>query len=64
MSELIFIPPGGGEVIGDAPHRRVEIVSDNEALDATWTRWGPHRVGADLHVHRHHTDLFYVLDGS
>ena len=64
MSEPIFIPPGGGEVIGDAPHRRVEIVSDDETLNATWSRWGAHRVGADLHVHRHHSDLFYVLEGE
>jgi quercetin dioxygenase-like cupin family protein len=64
VSEPIFIPPGGGEVIGDAPHRRVEIVSDDETLNATWSRWGPHRVGADLHVHRHHSDLFYVLEGE
>jgi mannose-6-phosphate isomerase-like protein (cupin superfamily) len=51
-------------VIGDAPHRRVEILSDDETLNATWSRWGPHRVGADLHVHRDHSDLFYVLDGE
>jgi mannose-6-phosphate isomerase-like protein (cupin superfamily) len=64
VSEAVLIPPGGGEVIGDAPHRRVEILSDDETLNATWSRWGPHRVGADLHVHRHHADLFYVLEGE
>ncbi len=64
MSEPILIPPGGGEVIGDAPHRRVEILSDDETLNATWSRFGPHSVGADLHVHRQHTDLFYVLEGE
>lgn len=64
MSEPVLIPPGGGEVIGDAPHRRVEILSDDETLNATWSRWGPHRIGADLHVHRHHADLFYVLEGE
>jgi quercetin dioxygenase-like cupin family protein len=64
VSEPIVIAPGGGEVIGDAPHRRVEILSDDETLNATWSRWGPHRVGADLHVHREHTDCFYVLDGE
>jgi mannose-6-phosphate isomerase-like protein (cupin superfamily) len=62
MSELI--EPGGGEVVGDSPERRVEILSDHEALHATWTRYGPHRDGADLHVHRRHTDLFYVLAGE
>jgi mannose-6-phosphate isomerase-like protein (cupin superfamily) len=62
MNELI--EPGGGEVVGDSPERRVEILSDHEAVHATWTRYGPHRDGADLHVHRRHTDLFYVLDGE
>jgi quercetin dioxygenase-like cupin family protein len=33
-------------------------------VHATWARLGPHRDGADLHVHRCHTDLFYVLDGE
>ena len=64
MADAVLIPPGEGEVIGDAPHRRVEILSDDETLAATWSRWGPRRVGADLHVHRLHTDLFYVLDGE
>ena len=45
-------------MIGDAPDRRVEILSDHDALHATWSRFGPHRDGADLHIHRRHTDLF------
>jgi quercetin dioxygenase-like cupin family protein len=64
MSEPRVIPAGGGEVIGDAPHRRVEILADEDPLHATWSRFGPRSEGADLHVHRHHTDLFYVLDGE
>jgi mannose-6-phosphate isomerase-like protein (cupin superfamily) len=61
---LPIVPPGGGEVIGDAPDRRVEILSDHDALHATWSRFGPGRDGADLHVHRRHSDLFYVLEGE
>jgi quercetin dioxygenase-like cupin family protein len=64
MSEPVVIAPGGGEVIGDSPDRRVEILSEHEALHATWSRFGPRRDGADLHVHRRHTDLFYVLEGE
>ena len=64
MSEPAVIPPGGGEVIGDAPDRRVELIADHDALHATWSRFGPHRDGADLHIHRRHTDLFYVLEGE
>ena len=44
--------------------RRILILSDDPSLNATWSRYGPRREGADLHVHRHHTDLFYVLEGE
>jgi mannose-6-phosphate isomerase-like protein (cupin superfamily) len=64
MRRVLLVPLGGGEIVGDSPDRRVEILSDDETLHATWSRFGPHRDGADLHVHRHHTDLFYVLDGE
>ncbi len=58
------MPPGGGEIVGDSADRRVEILSDPEPLHATWSRFGPRRDGADLHVHREHTDAFYVLEGE
>jgi mannose-6-phosphate isomerase-like protein (cupin superfamily) len=64
VSEPIVIPPASGELIRDTPESRVEIVSDDEMLNATWSRFAPHRVGADLHVHHHHVDLFYVLEGE
>ena len=64
MSQPVVIPPGAGELIGDAPDRRVEILSDHPGLHATWSRFAAGRDGADLHVHHHHTDLFYVLDGE
>ena len=64
MAEPAVIAPGAGEVIGDAPDRRVEILADHDALHATWSRFGPRRDGADPHVHRDHTDLFYVLEGE
>ena len=57
-------PPGGGEVIGDTPDRRVEILCEHDALHVTWSRFAPGRDGADLHIHRHHTDFFYVLEGE
>src|SRR3954463_14673401 len=60
----VVVAPGGGEVIGDAPDRRVEILADDPVLNATWSRFGPGREGADLHVHRRHHDCFYVLAGA
>jgi quercetin dioxygenase-like cupin family protein len=64
VSFLVVVPAGGGEVVGDSADRRVEILSDHQSLAATWSRFGPRREGADLHVHRSHTDLFYVLRGE
>ena len=64
MSEPTVIGPREGEVIGDAPDRRVEILSDHDSLHATWSRFGPRRAGANLHVHYRHSDLFYVLEGA
>jgi mannose-6-phosphate isomerase-like protein (cupin superfamily) len=64
VSKAVLIPPEGGEIIGDTRRRRVEILSDHDTLHATWSRFGPHSMGADLHVHRRHTDLFYVLEGE
>jgi quercetin dioxygenase-like cupin family protein len=63
MSAPLVIPPAGGEIIGDAPDRRVELLADTDPLHATWSRFGPGRDGADLHVHYRHSDLFYVLAG-
>jgi quercetin dioxygenase-like cupin family protein len=64
VDKAVVIPPAGGEIIGDSADRRVEILSDDDSLHATWSRFGPHREGADLHVHREHTDMFFVLDGE
>jgi mannose-6-phosphate isomerase-like protein (cupin superfamily) len=64
VSDPVVVPPGGGEVVGDSSDRRVEILSGDETLNATWSRFGPNREGADLHVHGEHTDLFYVLAGE
>jgi mannose-6-phosphate isomerase-like protein (cupin superfamily) len=52
------------ELIGDSPERRVEILFEHDALHVTWSRFGPGREGADPHIHRRHSDLFYVLDGE
>ena len=64
MDSSVLIQKGEGEIVGDMPARRVEILSDADVLNATWSRFGPGREGADLHIHYEHNDLFYVLDGT
>jgi mannose-6-phosphate isomerase-like protein (cupin superfamily) len=61
---MTLVAAGAGEVVGDSPERRVEILCDDAAVNVTWTRYAPGREGADLHVHRRHSDLFYVLAGE
>ncbi len=64
VGQPLLLVPGEGEVVGDVPDRRVEILCDRDELVVTWTRFGPHRDGASPHIHRTHTDLFFVLDGE
>jgi mannose-6-phosphate isomerase-like protein (cupin superfamily) len=61
---LKLIPPGEGEVVGNSPTRRVEILSDDDPVHVTVSRYGPGQEGADLHVHHRHSDFFYVLEGE
>jgi mannose-6-phosphate isomerase-like protein (cupin superfamily) len=61
---MSVVPPGGGEVVGDSPERRVEILFEHDRAHVTWSRFAAGRDGADLHVHRRHTDVFYVLAGQ
>ena len=57
--------PGEGEVVGDSSvEKRLELLCDRDELHATWTRMGAGRDGASPHVHRNHSDLFYVLEGE
>jgi mannose-6-phosphate isomerase-like protein (cupin superfamily) len=58
------IRPGEGELVGDAPDRRLEILCEDDAVHATSSRFAAGRDGADLHVHRRHTDVFSVLEGE
>ena len=64
MHGATVIAPREGELIGDSPERRVEILWEEDALHATWSRLAAGRDGADRHIHRGHTDIFYVLDGE
>ena len=64
VAPMKVVPAREGELVGDAPDRRVEILSDVDPLHATWSRFGPRRAGAGLHIHYRHSDLFYVLEGE
>lgn len=48
----------------DQPERTLRILADLEELIVTWFRYEPGQKGPDPHVHHHHTDAFYVLEGE
>lgn len=47
-----------------AATKRVDVVGESERLDVTDSRYPPGERGPGPHVHHHHTDGFWVLDGE
>lgn len=60
----VVVPPGDGETITALERRDVVLLTDLEEISITWSRYAPGEVGPDPHVHRQHTDAWYVLDGE
>jgi quercetin dioxygenase-like cupin family protein len=54
----------GAETITDQERRKVVILAERPEITVTWSRYAPGERGPDLHVHREHTDAFYVLEGE
>jgi mannose-6-phosphate isomerase-like protein (cupin superfamily) len=53
-----------GEVITDREERELRVLALHEPISITWSRYAPGQRGPDLHVHREHSDAFYVLEGE
>jgi quercetin dioxygenase-like cupin family protein len=60
----LLLGPGEGETTTDRPERTLQILAELEPLIVTWFRYEPGEKGPDPHVHHHHTDAFYVLEGQ
>ena len=60
----VLLAPGEGEVVTDRPERTLRILVDLDDLIVTWFRYEPGQKGPDPHIHEHHTDAFYVLEGE
>lgn len=52
------------EPITQRPERDVLLLAALAGLSATWSRYEPGERGPGPHVHRRHTDAFYVLEGE
>jgi quercetin dioxygenase-like cupin family protein len=55
---------GDGETITRRPGRDLVLLAERPEIAITWTRYAPRERGPDPHVHREHTDAFYVLEGE
>src|SRR5919201_2751950 len=64
VGHAFLLRPGEGEVITDRAERTIRILADGEQVTITWTRYEPGEEGPAPHIHRHHTDSFYVLEGE
>src|SRR4051794_41645873 len=53
-----------GETVTDNDRKRVALLLATDDLTATWSRYAPGEAGPDPHVHREHTDSFFVLTGE
>jgi quercetin dioxygenase-like cupin family protein len=60
----LLTPPGEGEAVTDRPERTIRILGELDELIVSWFRYEPGQKGPEPHVHHHHTDAFYVLEGE
>ena len=60
----VLLRVGDGEPITRTERREVVLLADRPEIAITWSRYAGGERGPDLHVHREHTDAFYVLEGE
>src|ERR1700675_1345786 len=60
----LLLAPGEGETVTDRPERALRAPAELDELIGTWFRYEPGQMGPAPHVHRLHTDAFYVLEGE
>jgi quercetin dioxygenase-like cupin family protein len=62
LAEMVW--RSDGETISDREARNVMILHAQDAVTVTWSRYSSGERGPELHLHREHTDAFYVLSGA
>jgi quercetin dioxygenase-like cupin family protein len=62
LAEMVWC--SDGETISDRDARNIMILHSEGAVTVTWSRYSSGERGPELHLHREHTDAFYVLSGA
>jgi mannose-6-phosphate isomerase-like protein (cupin superfamily) len=61
--EAILVGAGEGDVVADRAERTVRILAEHGRLCTTESRYAVGERGPGPHIHRRHSDCFYVLEG-
>jgi quercetin dioxygenase-like cupin family protein len=61
--EPILVWAGEGEAVTDRREHEVRILAEHERLCTTESRYAAGERGPGRHIHRRHSDCFYVLEG-
>jgi quercetin dioxygenase-like cupin family protein len=64
VGHAVVLAPGEGETISDRDRRSLLIKAAREEVTVTESRYARGEQGPDPHVHRRHSDSFYVLSGQ
>src|SRR5919201_5986752 len=64
VTQPLLLAPGEGETTTDRPGRTNRILCEFDQIIVSSFHHGPGEEGPDAHVHRQHTDAFYVLEGE
>jgi len=60
----VLLGPGEGETTTDRPERTIQILCEFDQIIVSRFSYEPGQQGPGPHVHRKHSDAFYVLEGE
>jgi quercetin dioxygenase-like cupin family protein len=64
VAHPMFLRPGEGEAVADDPAKTLLLLADLDELALTLFRYPARLDGPERHIHKTHTDAFYVLSGE
>jgi quercetin dioxygenase-like cupin family protein len=64
VSDASLLRIEDGETVTDNPERTIRILTDLPELTMTWTRYVAGEEGPGPHIHKEHSDAFFVLAGE